>query len=132
MTAEERLATQRLSFLQLAEVLGNHSEACRRKGAHGGQLYGPMRRFQTHCSYGVNDLPSVPKSLPMATRKEVVNRILQLSLAHPSCECVCWNHALSMTTKNPIGTTNTWERAPLKPLTQISEMSKRLPSERCQ
>ena len=125
MTAEERLATERLSFLQLAEVLGNDSETCRRKGVHGGQLYGPMRRFQTHCPCGVNDLPLVPKSLPMATRKEVVNRILQLTLTHLSCECVCLNHPLSITTKKPIGTTNNMGACPIEAIdTNLRDVQK--------
>lgn len=32
MKAEEEVARQRLSVLQLAEALGNISEACRRRG----------------------------------------------------------------------------------------------------
>lgn len=38
MSAEEKLARQRLSLLELAEVLGNVSEACRRRGVSRNQF----------------------------------------------------------------------------------------------
>ncbi|MHC1579017.1 MAG: IS481 family transposase, partial [Dehalococcoidia bacterium] len=39
MTAEEKLARQRLSVLELAQALGNVSEACRRRGISRTQFY---------------------------------------------------------------------------------------------
>ena len=96
MTAEEKIATHRLSVLQLAEVLGNVSEACRRRGMHRSQFYEFKRRFQTHGLEGLKDLPPIPKSHPMTTPKEVVDRILQLSLEHPSWGCVRLSHTLRL------------------------------------
>jgi transposase InsO family protein len=96
MTAEEKIATHRLSVLQLAQVLGNISEACRRRGMHRSQFYEFKRRFQTHGLEGLKDLPPIPKSHPMTTSKEVVDRILQLSLEHPSWGCVRLSHMLQL------------------------------------
>ena len=46
--AENKLAKQRLSALQLAEAFGNVTEACRRCGISRIQFYEYQRRFQTH------------------------------------------------------------------------------------
>jgi len=48
MTAEEEVARQRLSVLELAQALGNVSEACRQRGMSRTQFYEYKRRFQTH------------------------------------------------------------------------------------
>jgi len=44
MTADEKIAHQRLSVLQLAEVLGNVSEACRQRDISRTQFYEYKRR----------------------------------------------------------------------------------------
>ena len=46
--AEKKVVRGRLSALQLAEALGNVSEACRRRGMSRTQFYEYKRRFQTH------------------------------------------------------------------------------------
>jgi hypothetical protein len=75
MKAEQKLARQRLSVLELAEALGNVSEACRRRGISRTQFYEYERRFQTHGIEGLKDLPPVhKKSHPMTTPKEVQER----------------------------------------------------------
>jgi transposase InsO family protein len=88
MKAEEKIARQRLSVLELAEQLGNITEACRRRGMHRSQFYEYKRRFQTHGLEGLKDLPPIPKSHPMTTPEGVVNRVIELSLAHPAWGCV--------------------------------------------
>jgi transcriptional regulator of acetoin/glycerol metabolism len=55
--AAEKIARQRLSVLQLAEALGNISEASPRRGMHRSMFYGYPRRFQTHGLEGLKDLP---------------------------------------------------------------------------
>ncbi len=50
---KKKVMKQRLSALQLAEALGNVSEACRRRGMSRNQFYEYKRRFQTH---GVDSL----------------------------------------------------------------------------
>lgn len=84
----EKLAQSRLSVLQLAEVLGNVSEACRRRGMDRTSFYEYKRRFQTHGLEGLKDLPPIHKSHPQTTPAAVVERILALSLDHPVWGCV--------------------------------------------
>lgn len=87
MKAEQKLARQRLSVLELAEALGNVSEACRRRGISRTQFYEYKRRFQTHGIEGLKDLPPVHKSHPMATPEEVQEKIVTLSLSRPAWGC---------------------------------------------
>ena len=87
-SAEIKLAKQRLSALQLAEALGNVSEACRRRGISRTQFYEYKRRFQTHGLEGLKDLPPIHKSHPQTTPPEIVEKILELSLANPMWGCV--------------------------------------------
>jgi len=87
MDAETKLAKQRLSVLELAEALGNVSEACRRRGLSRQQFYEYRRRFQTHGLAGLKDLPPIAHSHPHTTPKEVQDRIAELALEHPSYGC---------------------------------------------
>ncbi len=87
MTADEKVARQRLSVLELAEALGNVSEACRHRGMTRTQFYEYKRRFQTHGLAGLKDLPPVHKTHPQTTPEPVVERILALSLEHPGWGC---------------------------------------------
>jgi transposase InsO family protein len=90
MTAKDpatKLARKRLSVLQLAESLGNVSEACRRGGLDRTSFYEWRRRFQTHGLEGLKDLPPVHKSHPQTTPPEVVERLLALSMEHPTWGC---------------------------------------------
>lgn len=87
MEAELRVAHQKLSVLQLAESLRNVSEACRQRGVSRTQFYEYKRRFQTHGIEGLKDLPPIPKSNPLTTPPEQVERILALSLEHPTWGC---------------------------------------------
>ncbi len=88
MTAEEKVARQKLSVLELAKTLGNVSEACRQRGVSRTQFYEYKRRFQTHGLEGLKDLPPIHKSHPFTTPPEVEEKILELSLEHPSWGCV--------------------------------------------
>lgn len=87
MNAETKVAKQRMSVLELAEVLGNVSEACRRRGMTRTQFYEYKRRFQTQGVEGLKDLPPIPKSHPMTTPPELVERVLALALKHPAYGC---------------------------------------------
>jgi transposase InsO family protein len=84
---ERKLAKHRLSIITLAEALGNVSEACRRKGMDRTTFYEYKRRFQTHGIEGLKDLPPIPHTHPQATPPEVVERILAVSMEHPSWGC---------------------------------------------
>jgi len=87
MNAEMKLAKQRLTVLELAEALGNVTEACRKRGMARTQFYAYKRRFQTHGLEGLKDLPPIHKSHPMTTPPELVSEVLDLSLDHPSYGC---------------------------------------------
>jgi len=87
MEAELKLAKQRLSVLELAERLGNVSEACKRRGMDRTSFYEWKRRFQTHGLEGLKDLPPIHKSHPQAVKPEIAKRIVELALEHPSYGC---------------------------------------------
>ena len=84
----EKLAHKRLSTLQLAEALGNVSEACRRGSIDRTSFYEWKRRFQTHGFEGLKDLPPVHKYHPQTTPPEVVEKILAASTENPRWGCV--------------------------------------------
>lgn len=84
----EKLAHQRLSTLQLAEALGNVSEACRRGNIDRTSFYEWKRRFQTHGFEGLKDMPPVHKYHPQTTPPEVVDKVLEASTEHPRWGCV--------------------------------------------
>src|SRR5215468_10639348 len=90
----EKLAHRRLTVLELAERLGNVSEACRRGGIDRTSFYDWKRRFQLEGLDGLKDLPPIAKSHPMTTAPEVVTRIEELALAHPGYVATgsrrCW------------------------------------------
>jgi transposase InsO family protein len=96
MDAEEKVANQRLSVLQLAETLGNVAEACRQRGMTRSQFYVYKQRLQEQGFEGLKDLPPVHKSHPFTTPPEVVERILVLSLAHPAWGCDRLNQMLKL------------------------------------
>ena len=84
---EEKLAHRRLTVLELAERLGNVSEACRRGGIDRTSFCDWKRRFQLAGLDGLKDLPPAAKSHPVATAPEVVARIGELALEHPAYGC---------------------------------------------
>jgi transposase InsO family protein len=85
--AKENLAHRRLAALELADRLGNVAEACRRSGIDRTSFYEWKRRFDLHGLKGLEDRPTVAKSHPMTTPREVVARIEELALAHPAYGC---------------------------------------------
>ena len=86
--AAVKVARQRMSVLEMAETLGNISEACRRGGMDRTSFYEWKRRFQTHGLEGLKDMPPIPKSQPNTTTPETEAKILECSIAHPSWGCV--------------------------------------------
>ena len=67
--AAVKVARQRLSVLEMAETLGNISEACRRGGMDRTSFYEWKRRFQTHGLEGLKDMTPIPKSQPNQTTR---------------------------------------------------------------
>lgn len=84
---KDKLARQRLTVLELAEALGNVSEACRRRGISRTTFYEYKQRFEKSGLEGLKDLPPIPKSHPMATPDVHVERLLEMSLEHPAWGC---------------------------------------------
>ena len=96
MTADEKIARQRLSVLELAQALDNVSEACRQRGISRSQFYEYKRRFQTHGLEGLKDLPPIHHNHPWTTTPEVVQRILEVSLQNPAWGCVRLSNQLKL------------------------------------
>lgn len=84
MTAEEKIAQNRLTLLQLAERLRNVSEACRKRGVARSQFYEYKRAFQERGLEGLKDRPPLPLSCPHETPAEVKEKVITLSLSHPA------------------------------------------------
>ena len=96
MNAEVKVARQRLSVLELAEKLGNVSEACRRRGMTRTQFYEYKKRFETFGLEGLADLPPIAKSHPQTTPPDVVEKVCDLARAHPSRGCNYLEHLLGL------------------------------------
>ncbi|MBC8477970.1 IS481 family transposase [bacterium] len=94
--AEKKLARYRLSVMELAEALGNVTEACKRRGMSRPQFYEFKRRFQTHGFEGLKDLPPIHKSHPQTTPPETVEKILTLAMKHPTRGCVFLSDKLKL------------------------------------
>jgi transposase InsO family protein len=84
MTAEKKIAQRKMTLLQLAEQLRSVSEACRRRGVSRSQFYEYKRAFQEEGFQGLMDRPPIPKTFVNETPVEVKEKILSLSIAHPS------------------------------------------------
>ena len=91
-----KLAHKRLTVLQLAESLGNVSEACRRGGLDRTSFYEYKRRFQTHGIEGLKDMPPIHKTHPQTTPPEVVEKVLALSMTNPTRGCVWLSDKLKL------------------------------------
>jgi Transposase. len=89
MEAQTKVAKQRLNVLELAEKLGNVSEACRRRDMDRASFYEWKRRFQTSGLEGLKDLPPIAKTHPQAVPPETEDRVVALAREHPSYVCMC-------------------------------------------
>lgn len=83
----DKLARKRLSVLQLAEALGNVSEACRRSNMDRTSFYEWKTRFTEMGLEGLKDLPPVHRTHPQTTPPEVVEKVIETSLEHPTWGC---------------------------------------------
>src|SRR5512135_3527156 len=84
MTAVKKIAQKRLTLLQLAERIRNVSEACWHHGISRSQFYEYKRAFQERGFDGLIDRPPIPKSSPNETPSEFREKVIALSLTHPS------------------------------------------------
>ncbi len=84
MTAEQKIARNKMTLLQLAERLRNVSEACRRRGVSRSQFYEYKRAFQEKGLDGLKDQLPIPKSFPNETPVEVKEKVIAASIQHPA------------------------------------------------
>ncbi len=96
MHTEDKLVRHRLSVLELAEALGNVTEACKRKGISRSRFYEYKRRFEAYGLEGLKNLPPVHVAHPLATPQSLVERIIELSQMHPSWGCYRISKYLSL------------------------------------
>ncbi len=94
-----KLTRQRFSVLEIAEVLGSVSEACRCGGMDRTSFYEWERQFQTHGMAGLVDLPPITRHQPNSTPPEAEAKGFAASLEHPSWDCVkladyLWNQGV--------------------------------------
>jgi transposase InsO family protein len=83
----EKVARQRLTVLQLAEALGNVSEACKRSGMDRTSYYAWKKRYTEQGLEGLKDLPPIVKNHPQKTDEATEKRLLELCLEHPGWGC---------------------------------------------
>jgi hypothetical protein len=84
MIAADKVARQKLGVLELAQTLGNVSEACRIKDVSRTRFYEYKRWFQTHGLEGLKDLLPIRKTLPFTSPPEEVDRLMadELRVSH--------------------------------------------------
>jgi transposase len=87
MDARIKIAQERLSVLQLAERLGNVSEACRRSGMDRASFYVWRRRYERDGIEGLQDRSRAHVSHPQTTPPKIVARIKALAWSHPAYGC---------------------------------------------
>lgn len=85
--AATKVAQRKLKVLELAEALGNVTEACRQHGISRTSFYEYKRRFEEHGLTGLKDLPPIAKHHPFTTSAEYEARVVALSLLNPSRGC---------------------------------------------
>lgn len=87
LSPEEKIARKKLEVLELADALGNVSEACRRRGVSRTTFYEYKERFEEDGLEGLKDREPIPDSHPMATPEKHVERMLEMSREHPAWGC---------------------------------------------
>ena len=88
MTAKEKVARGKLSLLELANELGNVSEACRIMGYNRQQFYEIRRNYQTFGAEGLVDrLAGARSPHPNRLSEEIETAILDYSLENPTHGC---------------------------------------------
>ena len=86
-TNDLKVVEERLKLLDLAETSGNISTTCRQLGVSRTQYYEYKRRYKQQGIEGLVNRSSAHHSHPFTTPLEVEQRILVVSLEHPSWGC---------------------------------------------
>lgn len=85
--AETKVALRKLQVLELANALGNVTEACKQHGISRTIFYTYKRRFEEDGLEGLKDLPPVVKNHPFTTSPVHEARVVSLSLQNPNRGC---------------------------------------------
>ncbi len=88
MSAEDKVAYQRLGLLRLAQTIGNVSRVCRERGISRTQFYKYRDRYLAEGIAGLRDSPMVTTRNKQVLPESVTQSILDLNLAHPTIGCV--------------------------------------------
>jgi transposase InsO family protein len=84
MTTDTRIISHKLSLLKLAQSINNISKACRDSYVSRTSFYDYKHRFETYGLSGLEDKPKKAPKMPNETRKDIVEKILEISRRYPS------------------------------------------------
>jgi transposase len=84
MTTDTRIISHKLSLLKLAQSINNISKACRDSFVSRTTFYEYKHRFETYGLSGLEDKPKKVPKMPNETKKEIVEKVLELSRRYPS------------------------------------------------
>ena len=84
MTTDTRIISHKLSLLKLAQFINNISKACRDSFVSRTTFYEYKHRFETYGLSGLEDKPKKVPKMPNETKKEIVEKVLELSRRYPS------------------------------------------------
>jgi transposase-like protein len=84
----EELIRKRLETLELAEKLGNVSEACRITGMDRTSFYEWRKRFNSKGLTGLENKSSAPKKHPFTTPAHTTQLVVQTALKRPEWGCI--------------------------------------------
>ena len=84
MTTDTRIISHKLSLLKLAQSINNISKACRDSFISRTTFYEYKHRFETYGLCGLEDKPRKAPKMPNETRKDIVEKVLDVSRRYPS------------------------------------------------
>jgi transposase len=84
----EKTIKKRLQVIQLAESLGNVSEACRKTGIDRTSFYEWRRRYAAKGIEGLKDLQPSHKDHPHTTPPKAVKKIIDVAFQYPDWGCI--------------------------------------------
>jgi transposase InsO family protein len=90
----ERSTQSRVDVVEIAEILTNFGDAIQSRDSKGPTMEEYKNRFRTGGLDGLKGVAPLRKSRPRVTSKITIDRIIELSLAHPAWGCIRLSRAL--------------------------------------